>query len=91
MDYVSSPTLKNIEKHRDHFTVFSHLDHDTAGGHGGVMHFLPEFENRNPGGSRKKMFPWIRSLLSMSGLLPAFLPLPLESVAVPICVGLVRE
>ncbi|MEC8014124.1 MAG: DUF1552 domain-containing protein [Verrucomicrobiota bacterium] len=39
-DYVSSPTLKNIEKHRDHFTIFSHLDHDTAGGHGGVNAFL---------------------------------------------------
>ena len=32
MDYVSSPTLRNIDKHRDKFTVFSHLDHDSAGG-----------------------------------------------------------
>ena len=89
MDYVSSPTLKNIEKHRDHFTVFSHLDHDTAGGHGGVNAFLTGVRKNR--GFPEKMFPWIRSLLSMSGLLPVFLPLPLESVAVPICVGLVRE
>ena len=40
MDYVSSPTLRNIDKHRDNFTVFSHLDHDSAGGHGGVNAFL---------------------------------------------------
>ena len=34
-DYISSPTLRNIEKHRKDFTVFSHLDHDVGGGHGG--------------------------------------------------------
>ena len=39
-DYVPSPTLKNIEKHRKDFTVFSHLDHDVGGGHGGVNAFL---------------------------------------------------
>jgi hypothetical protein len=39
-DYVSSPTLKNVEKHRKDFTVFSHLDHDVSGGHGGVNSFL---------------------------------------------------
>ena len=39
-DYISSPTLKNIEEHRKNFTVFSHLDHDVSGGHGGVNSFL---------------------------------------------------
>ena len=39
-DYVSSPTLKNIEEHRKNFTVFSHLDHDVGGGHGGGNSFL---------------------------------------------------
>ena len=39
-DYISSPTLRNIEKHRKDFTVFSHLDHDVGGGHGGVNAFL---------------------------------------------------
>ena len=91
MDYVSSPTLKNIEKHRDHFTVFSHLDHDTAGGHGGVNAFLTGVRKQESRGFPEKCFPRSDRLLSMSGLLPAFLPLPLESVAVPICVGLVRE
>ena len=31
VDYVPSPTLRNIEKHRKDFTVFSHLDHDVGG------------------------------------------------------------
>jgi hypothetical protein len=39
LDYKSSPTLRNIEKHRKDFTVFSHLDHDVSGGHGGVNSF----------------------------------------------------
>jgi hypothetical protein len=39
-NYVSSQTLKNIEKHRKNFTVFSNLDHDATGGHGGVNAFL---------------------------------------------------
>ena len=39
-DYVSSPTLKNIEKHRKDFTVFSNLDDGANGGHAGVHAFL---------------------------------------------------
>ena len=39
-DYVSSPTLKNIEKHREDFTVFSNLDDGAHGGHSGVHAFL---------------------------------------------------
>ena len=39
-DYVSSPTLKNIEKHRKDFTVFSNLDDGAHGGHSGVHAFL---------------------------------------------------
>ncbi len=39
-DYVSSPTLKNIEKHRKNFTVFSNLDDGANGGHAGVHAFL---------------------------------------------------
>ena len=56
VDYVSSPTLRNIDKHRDSFTVFSHLDHDSAGGHGGVNAFLTGVPNRNLKGSLKKCF-----------------------------------
>jgi len=40
VDYVSSASLKNLEKHRKNFTVFSNLDHDTSGGHSGVNAFL---------------------------------------------------
>ena len=47
-------TLKNIEKHRDHFTVFSHLDHDTAGGHGGVNTFLTGVRKQESGVPGKK-------------------------------------
>ena len=39
-DYRSSPTLKNIEKHRKDFTVFSNLDDGAHGGHSGVHAFL---------------------------------------------------
>ena len=39
-DYVSSQTLKNIEKHRKNFTVFSNLDDGAHGGHSGVHAFL---------------------------------------------------
>ena len=39
-DYKTSPTLKAIDEHRKHFTVFSHLDHRTSGGHSGVHAFL---------------------------------------------------
>jgi len=47
-DYVSSRTLKNIEKHRKDFTVFSNLDDEANGGHAGVHAFLS-------GGIRKEM------------------------------------
>ncbi|MBT7911480.1 MAG: DUF1552 domain-containing protein [Verrucomicrobia bacterium] len=39
-DYVSSQTLKNIEKHRKDFTVYSNLDDGAHGGHSGVHAFL---------------------------------------------------
>ena len=39
-DYVSSQTLKNIERHRKDFTVFSNLDDGAHGGHSGVHAFL---------------------------------------------------
>ena len=47
-DYISSATLKHIEKHRKDFTVFSNLDDGTNGGHAGVHAFLS-------GGIRKEM------------------------------------
>lgn len=39
-DYKTSPTLQNIDAHRDDFTVFSNLDDGMNGGHKGVQAFL---------------------------------------------------
>lgn len=47
-DFIISPTLKHIEKHRKDFTVFSNLDDGTNGGHAGVHAFLS-------GGIRKEL------------------------------------
>ncbi|MDA8991720.1 DUF1552 domain-containing protein [Opitutales bacterium] len=54
MNYVSSPTLKNIEKYRNDFTVFSHLDHDVSGGHGGVNSFLTGVKKQESKGFPEK-------------------------------------
>ena len=53
-DYVPSPTLRNIEKHRKDFTVFSHLDHDVGGGHGGVNAFLSGVRKQESKGISEK-------------------------------------
>jgi hypothetical protein len=53
-DYVSSQTLKNIEKHRKNFTVFSNLDHDATGGHGGVNAFLTGIRKQESAGFPEK-------------------------------------
>ena len=53
-DYVSSPTLKNIDEHRKNFTVFSHLDHDVGGGHGGVNSFLTGVKKQESKGFPEK-------------------------------------
>jgi hypothetical protein len=39
-NYKTSRTLKNIDAHRDDFTVFSNLDDGMTGGHNGVKAFL---------------------------------------------------
>lgn len=54
VDYVSSPTLQNVEKHRKDFTVLSHLDHDTSGGHGGVNAFLTGIRKKESAGFPEK-------------------------------------
>ncbi|MBL61838.1 MAG: hypothetical protein CMI30_00360 [Opitutae bacterium] len=53
-DYVISPTLKNIEKHRKDYTVFSHLDHDSGGGHGGGNAFLTGVRKQESNGFPEK-------------------------------------
>ena len=35
-----TPLLAPLEKHRENFSVFSHLDHDIKGGHFSVHSFL---------------------------------------------------
>ena len=54
MNYIPSPTLKNIEGHRKNFTVFSHLDHDVGGGHGGVNSFLTGVKKQESKGFPEK-------------------------------------
>ena len=39
-DYAITPLLGPLEKHRNDFNVFSHLDHDIKGGHFSVHSFL---------------------------------------------------
>ena len=55
MDYVSSPTLKTLRS-TGIILNLSHLDHDTAGGHGGVNAFLTGVRKQESRGSGK-MFP----------------------------------
>ena len=38
--YETPRLLKPVQRHRDHFTVFSHLDHGAEGGHVGAAAFL---------------------------------------------------
>ncbi|MBT7254680.1 MAG: DUF1552 domain-containing protein, partial [Planctomycetaceae bacterium] len=54
VNYTSSATLKNIEKHRKNFTVFSNLDHGTTGGHSGVNAFLTGIRKEDSGGFPEK-------------------------------------
>ena len=53
-DYETSPTLKAIDAHRNDFTVFSHLDHGTSGGHKGVHAFLSGVRKEEAGGFPEK-------------------------------------
>ncbi len=39
-DYAMTPLLAPLEKHREDFNVFSHLDHDIKGGHFSTHSFL---------------------------------------------------
>lgn len=39
-DYEMTPLLKPLEKHRQSFTLFSHLDHDVRGGHFAIHCYL---------------------------------------------------
>jgi hypothetical protein len=49
-DYELTPLLKPLEKHRDQFTLFSHLDHGLKGGHFAVHTFLTGVKSTNTKG-----------------------------------------
>ena len=53
-NYETSLTLKPIDVHRNDFTVFSHLDHGTKGGHSGVHAFLSGVRKEEAGGYAEK-------------------------------------
>jgi hypothetical protein len=53
-DYALSKTLAPLEAHRSDFTVFSHLDHGTKGGHGAVHAFLTGVKKEESAGFPEK-------------------------------------
>lgn len=55
-DYVMPELLKPLEHHREHFTVFSHLDHGVngVGGHQGVHAYLSGVLSKNSQGFREQ-------------------------------------
>src|SRR5262249_36591125 len=46
-DYETTELLKPLERHRKDFTIFSHLDHDVAGGHRAVHSFLSGIKDQD--------------------------------------------
>jgi len=53
-DYVPTTTLKPLEKHREDFTVFSHLDDGLNGGHKAVQGFLNGIKKEEAAGFPQK-------------------------------------
>ena len=53
-DYVISKTLAPLQAHRGDFTVFSHLDHNSKGGHDAVHSFLTGVKKEESAGSPEK-------------------------------------
>lgn len=52
--YVPTSTLQPLERHRDHMTVFSHLDHELNGGHKAVQGFLTSIKKEEADGFPEK-------------------------------------
>ncbi len=50
VDYISTPTLKPLETHRNDLTVFSNLDHELNGGHKAVQGFLTSIKKEEASG-----------------------------------------
>ncbi len=53
-DYAISQTLAPLQAHRGDFTVFSHLDHNSKGGHGAVHSFLSGVKKEESAGFPEK-------------------------------------
>jgi len=53
-DYAISQTLAPLQTHRGDFTVFSHLDHNSKGGHGAVHSFLTGVKKEESAGFPEK-------------------------------------
>ncbi len=53
-DYAISKTLTPLKDHRSDFTIFSHLDHDSKGGHGAVHAFLTGVKKEESAGFPEK-------------------------------------
>ena len=53
-DYAISKTLAPLQAHRGDFTVFSHLDHNSKGGHGAVHSFLTGVKKEESAGFPEK-------------------------------------
>ena len=53
-DYVATSTLKPLEAHRNHLTVFSNLDHELNGGHRAVQGFLTSIKKEESSGFPEK-------------------------------------
>ncbi|MEM7233729.1 MAG: DUF1552 domain-containing protein, partial [Planctomycetota bacterium] len=54
LKYTTTPTLEPIDHLREHFTVFSNLDHGTSGGHSGVHAFLSGVRKEEAAGFPEK-------------------------------------
>lgn len=53
-DYAISQTLAPLAAHRGNFTIFSHLDHNSKGGHGAVHSFLTGVKKEEAAGFPEK-------------------------------------
>ncbi|MDE0767142.1 MAG: DUF1552 domain-containing protein [Opitutaceae bacterium] len=66
-DYKTSLTLGGIDRHRDDFTVFSHLDHGVSGGHSAVHSFLSGVRKSEAGGFAEKNMTIDQAAAEFSG------------------------
>ena len=66
-EYKTSPTLAAVDAHRKNFTVFSHLDHGTSGGHSGVHVFLSGVRKEEAGGFPEKNITIDQAAAEFSG------------------------